>query len=99
VFPIDFDAIHSYEPDDSGEQNLWAGRFAIFPIRIAAYSPALASPEATVIGRPDGWLAHNLTRDGLRLSEAPPEPAWQDLGGIFTPLAHENTQILAARRF
>jgi hypothetical protein len=100
VFPIDFEAIHRLEPDDSGEQNLWAGRDGLFPVRIVPYDPSLfASPTLTVVARPNGWLAQRLAADGFRLDETAPETAWQGLGGVFTPLAHEDTQILAARRF
>ena len=34
VFPVDFDAIHHFEADDSGEQNLWAGRKGVFPFPV-----------------------------------------------------------------
>jgi hypothetical protein len=97
VFPIDFAATHRLEPDDSGEQNLWAGRGGLFPIRIVAYDPALfAAPALTVVARPGGWLAQRLASDGFRLDEASPEPAWQSLGGVFTPMAHPDTRILTA---
>ncbi len=100
VFPIDFNAIHRLEPDDSGEQNLWAGRDGLFPVRIVSYDPSLfASPTLTVVGRPGGWLAQRLAADGYHLDETKPEPAWQGLGGVFTPMAHEDTRILGARRF
>jgi hypothetical protein len=99
VFPIDFDAIHKLEKDDSGEQNLWAGRNSIFPIKIVAYDRSLfAAPGLTVIARPGGWLAQRLGADGFRLSgsDSADNPAWQDLGGVFTPMAHEETRILQA---
>jgi Dolichyl-phosphate-mannose-protein mannosyltransferase len=101
VFPIDFAAIHRTEADDSGEQNLWAGRGGIFPIRIVAYDPAIiAVPELMVISRHHGWLPELLTRDGFTLSAEgltwPQAYTWQRLGGVFTPLAHEQTRILDA---
>jgi hypothetical protein len=97
VFPIDFDAIHRFEPDDSGEQNLWAGRNGIFPVHIVAYDPSLfTAGDLTLVARPNGWLAHSLTADGLSLSEPADNPAWQQLGGVFTPLAHEDTRLLRA---
>ena len=100
VFPIDFDAIHRLEPDDSGEQNLWAGRDRLFPVRIVPYTPSLfVGPTLTVVARPGGWLAQRLAGDGFRLDQTAPEPAWQGLGGVFTPMAHEDTQILDAHRF
>jgi hypothetical protein len=99
VFPIDFVAIHSLEPDDSGEQNLWAGRSGVFPIRITTYDRSLfPSRVLTFIARPSGWLAHSLTHDGYRLEEPAANPAWQNLGGVFTPLAHEDTRLLTATR-
>lgn len=97
VFPIDFAAIHTWEPDDSGEQNLWAGRKGIFPIQIVAYSPPTTA-NLIVVARPAGWLAHRLAGDGFHLVESRPDPAWNQLGGIFTPLSHEDTRLLAAHR-
>ena len=102
VFPIDFAAIHALEADDSGEQNLWAGRDGLFPFPIVPYdSTLLASPSFTVIARPNGWLAQSLTRNGFQLSgdahDAHEQP-WDQLGGIFTPMAHPETRILDARR-
>ncbi|MGD0796442.1 MAG: glycosyltransferase family 39 protein [Acidobacteriaceae bacterium] len=97
VFPIDFDAIHRTEPDDSGEQNLWAGREGVFPISIVPYDASLfPNRELTLLARPTGWLAQRLAADGLRLSAPDGNPAWQHLGGVFTPLAHQDTRILTA---
>jgi hypothetical protein len=99
IFPIDFDAIHRIEQDDSGEQNLWAGRNGIFPIRIVAYDPSIfAVPELTLVSRYRGWEPQQLTHDGFALSEEartwPQTSTWQQLGGVFTPMAHEETRIL-----
>jgi Dolichyl-phosphate-mannose-protein mannosyltransferase len=101
VFPIDFDAIHQTEKDDSGEQNLWAGRHGIFPVRIVPYHPSLfAVPELTVVSRYRGWMPQRLVRDGFTLSSEAitwsQTYTWQQLGGVFTPMAHEETRILNA---
>lgn len=98
VFPIDFPAIHRYEADDSGEQNLWAGRHGVFPLRVVPYTSALAaSRPALVLARPNGWLASLLAADGLPLHDqtTPAElVALQHLGGVFTPLVHDRTRLL-----
>jgi hypothetical protein len=99
VFPIDFEAIHRYEADDSGEQNLWAGRFGVFPIRIVAYDASgFGNGEFTVVARPGGWLGRRLGADGFRLQQLEPDAAWQQLGGVFTPMDHEDTRLLRAMR-
>jgi hypothetical protein len=99
VFPIDFDAIHRSEPDDSGEQNLWAGRNGIFPVRIVPYdSPFLAEHALTVIARPGGWLTSRLARSGFHLTDESSDANWQDVGGVFTPMAHEETRLLQVER-
>jgi hypothetical protein len=99
VFPIDFPAIHALETEDSGEQNLWAGRDGVFPFRIVPYSAALAQTRpALVIARPNGWLTQDLRRDGLSLLEvtsADQKRLLGDLGGVFTPMVHERTRLLA----
>jgi hypothetical protein len=98
VFPIDFDAIHRFEPDDSLEQNLWAGRGNVFRVRIIPYSCLpLEGKEFTVIARPGGWLARSLSGDSMLLNDSTPDPAWQELGGVFTPMAHDGTSLLLAR--
>ena len=94
IFPIDFDDIHAREPDDSGEQNLWAGRNGLFPIRVVAYDRSLfAGRDLILIARPTGWLSQRLVSDGFRLSQPAPNLDWQRLGGVFTPLAHEDTRL------
>jgi hypothetical protein len=97
IFPIDFAAIHASEPDDSGEQNLWAGRSGIFPIRVVPYRRSTLPAAFTVIGRPNGWLSIRLTAGGYGISSADLTP-WPSLGGVFTALAHDETRVLTARR-
>jgi hypothetical protein len=96
IFPIDFAAIDASEPDDSGEQNLWAGRNGVFPVHIVPYRRDLLPPAFALVARPNGWLATRLTADGYRLSGAADQP-WPDLGGVFTPLAHQETRLFSAR--
>jgi Dolichyl-phosphate-mannose-protein mannosyltransferase len=98
VFPIDFDAIHAFESDDSGEQNLWAGRDGIFPVRIVGKLSDDIPPELIVIARPGGWVARHLSSFFVLTDVDTPlqTNAWQNLGGIFTPLAHEDTRLLDA---
>lgn len=99
VFPIDFAAIHRYEADDSGEQNLWAGRYGVFPLQVVPYSPTLvAGNPAFVLARRGGWLARMLAADGLSVRDetTPAElKTLKQLGGVFTPLAHDGTRVLA----
>lgn len=96
VFPVDFDAIHRIEPDDSGEQNLWAGRNDVFPFRILSFSQLTFKPATdTLVARPKGWLVDDLGRSPFPPTLTPQEdPAWDNLGGIFTPMAHPDTRIL-----
>ncbi|HEX3571002.1 MAG TPA: glycosyltransferase family 39 protein [Acidobacteriaceae bacterium] len=97
IFPIDFAAIHASEPDDSGEQNLWAGRNGIFPVRIVPYRRDLLPQAFVLLSRPRGWLPTRLATDGYLIS-APESPApLPDLGGVFTPLCHSETRVLIGR--
>jgi hypothetical protein len=97
VFPVDFDAIHRSEADDSGEQNLWGGRNGVFPVPIAPPSDLLRDgEEQLLIAPPDGWLAQQMQARGDELQEAPTDVLWDRLGGVFTPMAHEETRILLA---
>jgi hypothetical protein len=99
VFPIDFDAIHAIEPDDSIEENLWAGRNGIFPIQVVAYDSSwFGSRDLTVIARPNGWLTRRLTRDGFHLSQPDDNFPWQGVGGVFTSLDRFETRLFLASR-
>jgi hypothetical protein len=97
VFPVDFEAIHRSEADDSGEENLWGGRNGVFPVPIAAPSDVLREDEEEVVIAPqDGWLAREMRARGEELREVPVEVRWDRLGGVFTPLTHEDTRIQLA---
>jgi hypothetical protein len=97
VFPIDFDAIHRGEADDSGEQNLWGGRNGVFPVPIAKPSQLLREPqERVLLAPPNGWLALDMQARGYQLNEQPLTFPMDRLGGVFTPMAHEQTRIMLA---
>jgi Dolichyl-phosphate-mannose-protein mannosyltransferase len=97
VFPVDFDAIHRSGADDSGEQNLWGGRNGVFPVAIAAPAELLQEPrERVLIAPPNGWLAREMQARGYELSEQPTAFPWERLGGVFTPMALEETRLLLA---
>jgi hypothetical protein len=98
-FPIDFNAIHRFEPDDSGEQNLWAGRDGVFPFKVATLrAGATLRPGDVLIGRPDGWLARTVAPQGVALRAAGEDLDWGRIGGVFTPMGHEATRILIVAR-
>jgi len=97
VFPVDFDAIHRSEADDSGERNLWGGRDLVFPVDIDTPKEVLRDgEEEIVIAPPNGWLARTMQARGNELREVPVDVRWERLGGVFTPLAHEETRLLLA---
>jgi Dolichyl-phosphate-mannose-protein mannosyltransferase len=97
VFPVDFDAIHRSEADDSGERNLWGGRDEVFPVEIDAPDEVLREDgEEIVIAPQDGWLARTMRARGDELRESPEPVRWDRLGGVFTPLAHEETRMQLA---
>ena len=104
TFPIDFPAIHRFERDDSGEQNLWAGRDGIFPMRIQSFDEVDLSeykrpdsPQFLVITRPDGWLARSVEARGFVLKSNGDDSDWHRLGGVFTPMAHDETRLLQSQ--
>lgn len=97
VFPVDFDAIHRSEADDSGERNLWGGRDLVFPVDIATPDQVLREDEEEIVIAPkDGWLAKTMRARGDELQVAPADVRWERLGGVFTPLAHEETRLQLA---
>jgi hypothetical protein len=102
VFPIDFDAIHRLEKDDSGEQNLWAGKDGVFPFRVVRFSGSpLGAPRILVIGRPGGWLVDAVRTSGTCLLEEGSANTdwnldWDRVGGVFTPMAHPETRLMEA---
>ncbi len=97
VFPVDFTAIHRYEADDSGEENLWAGRNGVFPfpvLPVRSLYPLQAGDLS--LARPNGWLAHEVERAGWKVVpvSSPAEGMWDHLGGVFTPMGHAETREL-----
>ena len=96
-YPIDFAAIHATEADDSGEQNLWAGRDGVFWMRICSVDKLPKPHEAyLIVSRPDGWLPRQLRADGAQISVIPDrQPGqWYGMGGVFSPMAHPETRLL-----
>jgi hypothetical protein len=51
-----------------------------------------------LIGRPDGWLADALKDRGFQLSMTGDTTDWERVGGVFTPMAHEDTRIFLATK-
>jgi len=99
TFPVDFGAIHQFEADDSGEQNLWAGRDGVYPFRITGIDVALRNTSrVVVVGRPEGWLARAMRQRGFNLTVIGDETDWGRAGGVFTPMAHSETRIMMATR-
>ena len=95
VFPIDFPAIHRYEADDSGEENLWAGRNGVFPFAIVPFSSLYPlQADDLAMARPDGWLAHEVEAAGFKVVPVPSRAKglWNRLGGVFTPMGHAETR-------
>ena len=97
VFPVDFPAIHRYEREDSGEQNLWAGGKPIVPFPVTTLDDALSgSPAMVVVGRPHGWLAESMRLRGFTLQVTGDRTNWGQVGGIFSPMAHPRSRMMVA---
>jgi hypothetical protein len=93
-FPIDFDAIHKFEADDSGEENLWAGRDGVFPFRVLKLRPGSKLQLGEVlVARPDGWLAKSVWPTDFELHQVRDDLSWSRIGGVFTPMGHQETRI------
>ena len=62
-----------------------------------AVSRLAAEPrERVLIAPPNGWLARDVQARGYVLSEQETTIPWGLLGGVFTPMAHEQTRVLLA---
>ena len=101
-FPINFDAIHRFEVEDSGEQNLWAGRDGVFPFKIAQLRAGATLRQGDVlVARPDGWLAQTLKTgetgsEPIKFQQVYEPSDWYRVGGVHSPMGHWETRILAA---
>lgn len=91
-FPVDFEAIHRLEPDDSGEENLWAGRRGVFPFPVVEFETVRTDVGEVVICRPGGWLAESIAARGVAMRMEDDGRFWGDTGGVFTPMAHPETR-------
>ena len=99
VFPVDFPAIHHYEREDSGEQNLWAGGASVFPFPVTSLDAALTgSSQMVVVGRPHGWLAESMRPRGFNLQVTGDRMNWPRVGGIFNPMARPRSRIMVATK-
>ncbi len=69
VFPVDFDAVHRYQKEDSAEQTLYAGRDSVFPIHEQNLSDfRAANKKYVVMSNEEGWLIQKLRADGVKLT-------------------------------
>ncbi len=88
VYPMDFPAIRFYRGDDSPEENLWAGRGALYELRILplALFQNSAGPYL-VIASDRNWLLEDLSHHRYPMRRLPIDTRAEAIGG-FTPLAH-----------
>ena len=98
IFPLDFDIIHRFQLDDSGERNLWAGRTTAFTARIIPYSALNIDQPLTIIAPDDrtDWLLYTLASHRVALTPQPRPAAWDQLDGVFTSLAHNDARIFTS---
>ena len=68
VFPIDFRAVHKYQSNDGGEQNLWAGGNHVFPMPLekVASLEAENAGESLIVASTNNWFLHDLRDAGYR---------------------------------
>ncbi len=66
VFPVDFQAIHKYESDDAGDQNLWAGRNRVFPMPVEKVASLEAdhTGKSVIVAPNNNWLLQELRATG-----------------------------------
>jgi hypothetical protein len=87
VYPMDFPAIRFYRGDDSPEENLWAGRGAIYELRILPLAQFQSSAGTyLVIASDRNWLLEDLGHHHYPMSRLPIDTRAEAIGG-FTPLA------------
>jgi hypothetical protein len=87
AFPVDFPAIRTYRHDDSPEENLWAGRKSIYPLRIMPVATFEQNVGPYLIIASDGnWLLQDLSDHLYTYTRLPINTRAGAIGG-FTPLA------------
>jgi hypothetical protein len=96
VFPVDFPAIRYFRHDDSPEENLWAGRNALYSMRIVPLAEFQRSSGTYIIVASKGnWLLEDLRKHRYTFVRLPVETRATDLGG-FTPLARGEPEFYSA---
>lgn len=89
-FPIDFAAIHRYKGEDSGEQNLWAGRNRIFPVPVRQFTSLKEGDYPYLIVAPRAnWFLNELRDYGHSPKLLRFAPQGNQMGD-FTPLSRPN---------
>jgi hypothetical protein len=92
VFPVDFPAIRLYRGEDSPEENLWAGRNAIYHLPIVPLATLESNAGGYMIIAGDGnWLIEDLLHHRYPVKRLPINTRAGAIGG-FTPLNH-NTPV------
>ncbi len=88
VFPVDFPAIRLYRHDDSGEENLWAGRGWIYSVPIVPLADFQRTADQYVIlGKDQNWMQRDLLVHRYPVWRLPINAGAEAIGG-FTPLCH-----------
>ncbi len=96
VFPIDFRAIHKHKDEDSGEQNLWAGRNRVFPMPVEKVASLEAghAGESMIVAPNDNWFLQELRDAGYHPVLLRFSPHGNHLGD-FTPMSRPNPAYFA----
>lgn len=71
VLPIDFDAVHRYQHEDSAEQTLFAGH-DLFPVKMVRTSELRKQfPTFTIVGNDTSWLIRKYSDENVSLNLLP----------------------------
>jgi hypothetical protein len=88
VVPLDFQAIRKYKLEDSPEQNLWNGRFIVWPMPVMSLSSFENSTrDYYIVTTRDNWLLQKLDADGSPAEQLDIDAHSKDITGAM-PLCH-----------
>ncbi len=93
VIPLDIAAVRRYKREDSPEQNLWAGRGAIYPVPIVPLRKfEQSTPNYLILTTEGNWMLQELKAQGTPAHKLGIESHSRDITGAF-PLSHAETFV------
>jgi len=94
VLPVDFAAVHRHQGDDGAEENLWAGRNGLYPLRMVPLAEFQRTAGSyLIVGERENWLVQELRLHQYPVERVPFYLPPDALRGYLMGLWRSNTVL------